>query len=68
MWTRRDGRQVERELIGLSADKVQIRRTSDGREFAVPRDVLSEADLGFLVGLESSTGAVVESAENPTPK
>ena len=47
LWTDRDGRTVEAELVGTDADKVVIRRT-DGREFTLARARLSAADLEFL--------------------
>jgi hypothetical protein len=46
-WTDRDGRSVEAELVRADATSVVIRR-ADGREFTLPRERLSAADLAFL--------------------
>lgn len=48
VWTDRDGRTVEAELVRADATSVLIRRATDGREFTLPRDRLSPADLAFL--------------------
>ncbi len=48
VWTDREGRTVEAELVRADATSVVIRRAADGREFTLRRDRLSPADLAFL--------------------
>jgi hypothetical protein len=48
IWTDRDGRSVEAELVRADASSIVIRRVSDGREFTLARERLSVADLDFL--------------------
>ena len=70
-WTDRDGRTVEAELVRADAASVVIRRVGDGREFTLPRDRLSAADLEFLVQAasaptpEAATSAPAPSAAPP---
>ena len=60
-WTGQDGRTVEAELVRVEAGSVVIRRVSDGREFSLPLDRLSAADVAFL----AETNA--KAAEPPPP-
>lgn len=53
VWTDRDGRTVEAELVRADSTSVVIRRAADGREFTLPRDRLSPADLAFLAAQPS---------------
>ncbi len=52
-WTDRDGRTVKAELVRADATSVVIRRVGDGREFTLPRERLSTADLAHLDSLPS---------------
>ena len=65
-WTDRDGRTVEADLVRTEKDSVVIRR-ADGREFTLPRDRLSPADLAFLDQLPASanTGPVPAHPSEP---
>ncbi len=57
VWTDLDGRTVEAELVRADSASVVIRRAADGREFTLPRDRLSPADLAFLSELPASPPA-----------
>jgi hypothetical protein len=65
-WTDRDGRTVEAELIRADATSVVIRRTDDGREFTLPRERLSTADLSHLDSLPPPGSAGFQPAP-PSP-
>lgn len=68
-WTDRDGRTVQAELVRTDAASVVIRR-ADGREFTLPRERLSAADLAFLDQLPAgspSGSADVQPAPPPAP-
>jgi hypothetical protein len=62
-WTDRDGRTVEAELVRADADSVVIRRVTDGREFTLPRDRLSPADLAFLAAAPAPPSSPASAGE-----
>lgn len=67
-WTDRDGRTVEADLIRADSGSVLIRRAADGREFTLPLDRLSPADLAFLAAAPtppSSTASAGELSADP---
>ena len=47
-WTDRKGRTVDADFLGFKDGKAHIKRNSDGKEFAVPFDRLSDADQEFV--------------------
>lgn len=47
-WTNRKGETVEADFIGFANGKVQVRRKSDAKVFAVPLELLSDADQAFV--------------------
>ncbi len=66
-WTDRDGRTVEAELVRADADSVVIRRVTDGREFTLPRDRLSPADLAFLAAPPPASAQPTPVLSSPPP-
>lgn len=63
LWTDRDGRTVEAELVRVDAVNIVIRR-GDGREFTFARARLSAADLAFL---DEGSPASVAPSTPPVP-
>ncbi|HUF63829.1 MAG TPA: prolyl oligopeptidase family serine peptidase [Verrucomicrobiales bacterium] len=47
-WTSTDGRKLQADFVSLSGDTVILRRSSDGREFTLALDRLSESDREWI--------------------
>ncbi len=60
-WTSADGRKLQADFVSLSGDTVTLRRASDGREFTLTLDRLSEADREWI---ETRSGDPTEIGED----
>ena len=47
-WTDRKGRTVDADFVAFSDSKVHVKRNSDGKDFAIPFNELSDADQEFV--------------------
>lgn len=64
IWTDRDGRVIDAELLEILDDKIRIKR-KDGREFTAAISIFSEADREFV---EKERAARREVEEKPKPE
>jgi len=62
-WTDRGGRKVEADLVAVVNGKVRIKRASDGKNFDVPIDRLSDADQAFVESQAKSNEALAAARE-----
>ncbi|MGF1485246.1 MAG: hypothetical protein ACFBZ8_12885 [Opitutales bacterium] len=73
IWTDRQGRTFEGELLDQTRDHILVRRAVDGREGWLAISILSDADQKFVASsakpLTAATeGAATQKAETPEPK
>ncbi len=67
VWTDRDGRTVEAEFVRADTSAVVIRRVGDGREFTLPRNRLSDADLAFVARASAEAAKPPPGQTSPAP-
>ena len=64
-WVAVDGRKLDAEFVSSTEDSVTVKRTSDGRTFAIALEKLSEADRKWVRANRAAPGEAV--ALTPTP-
>ncbi|WOO43562.1 hypothetical protein [Rubellicoccus peritrichatus] len=67
-WTDIEGRVLEAELIEEKGDSIVVRRKADQREFTIPLERLSEADILYLDSLSAGISIDDTMAETAFPE
>jgi len=65
-WTDKQGRSFEALLLSYDDEFVRVERTSDKRQFKLPRNSLSEVDNAYLDGLQRAE--LIEKILKDVPK
>jgi hypothetical protein len=58
VWTSRDGKTVEAELLARTGDMIKIRRFSDHKEFTIPLQRISDSDQVYVANSKVATSSV----------
>jgi predicted peptidase len=71
-WTSSDGRKLRAEFVSQDAEKVTIRRFTDGRQFTLELNKLSKADQKWVqkhgIAQESESSEKLNTTKNPYHK